>query len=716
MTTAAADTDSYVLPVPAPGSPVVLQKWISPGNPHPVSRYRDPTWSLAPLIDNPGVHLWKIHWKDCSAHLRGPLRQAAWAMINGELRPTYLQTRGSGARGRSSATTISDTCREWMRLARWLGERGITSLAACTGDEWRDYAAWRIKEGVSRDHAMKILGQLTDLWAFDQLTACPSGIARPPWESEGADGYLPATGGAARGENMTEPLDPQVIGPLLVWAIRVVEDFSDDILAAWAENRRLTALAGNTAGSAAGRAALEAYLLPLVRSGSPLPAVRHKGTFMLARTFIAAATGASPAQLDRFQVRHGSLTALAARRPGPCRLEVPVTGQVNGRPWREHLDFGEAPELMRHLGTAAAVICLYLTGMRAQEVQGLRSGCCPDPGPGADSSPGRHLIRSRHYKNVTDADGNHVSAGEDREVPWVAIAPVVRAIRVLERIVPPGELLLSVTHQTFGIQHRRRAGALKAGSLNARIEDFIAWANREAASCGALDQVIPEDPCGAIGTARFRRTLAWHIARRPGGLIALAIQYGHMRTILDARTSSGYASRSRHGIHGVLDIETALAAADTAARLSDRLAAGEQISGPATRRALAAVAQAPRFEGRIVTKNFTRQATAYLARDGLVLFDNPDGCLICVFKRDTALCDPGPGSTAPSQHDCQPGCGNAVRTDQHAHDLRERASRADQLAEHAPVPVARRLRAAADRDRAVADAHDATAQPAGGLA
>jgi hypothetical protein len=112
----------------------------------------------------------------------------------------------------------------------------------------------------------------------------------------------------------------------------------------------------------------------------------------------------------------------------------------------------------------------------------------------------------------------------------------------------------------------------------------------------------------------------------------------------------------------------------------------------------------------------TRQAADYLARDGLVLFDNPDGCLICVFKRDAALCEPGPGATAPSQHDCRPGCGNAVRTDQHAQDLRQRAARTDQLAEHAPAPVARRLRAAADRDRAAAGAHDAAAQPAGTLA
>jgi hypothetical protein len=122
------------------------------------------------------------------------------------------------------------------------------------------------------------------------------------------------------------------------------------------------------------------------------------------------------------------------------------------------------------------------------------------------------------------------------------------------------------------------------------------------------------------------------------------------------------------------------------------------------------------FEGRLVTKNFARQAADYLARDGLVLFDNPDGCLICVFKRDTALCEPGPDAIAPNQPDCRPGCGNAVRTDGHARDLRDRAARTEQLADCAPGPVARRLRAAAGRDRATADVHDATAQPAGALA
>jgi hypothetical protein len=103
VTAVAAEADPYVLPVPAPDSPVVLPRWIGPGNPHPVSRYRDLTWSLAPLIDNPSTHLWKLCWKECPGQLRGPLRLAAWAMINGELRPTYLQPCGHQARAKPDA-------------------------------------------------------------------------------------------------------------------------------------------------------------------------------------------------------------------------------------------------------------------------------------------------------------------------------------------------------------------------------------------------------------------------------------------------------------------------------------------------------------------------------------------------------------------------------------------------------------------------------------
>ncbi|WP_342745268.1 integrase [Streptomyces colonosanans] len=493
-----------------------------------------------------------------------------------------------------------------------------------------------------------------------------------------------------------------MVSPLLMWSIRMVDDLADDILAAWVVWRRMQQLAITNPSSPAGLAALDDYLLPRLSAGTGLPTTEWRGKTVLAATFIAATVGCSVNQVSGFRQRH----ELRTLQPGPCPLPVAVTGQINGRPWREHLDFNEVSTLMRQLATAAMIVCLYLTGMRPQEVQGLRSGCCPDP-----EDSGRHLIRSHHYKNVTDDDGQHVSAGEEREVPWVAITPVVRAIRVLERMVPEGELLFSSAHHDFA-RGRQRGGALKNSSMNRRIEDFIAWINRETESHGLQDQGVPQDPHGAIGLGRFRRTLAWHIARRPGGLVALAIQYGHMRTVLDARTSSGYGSRSRRGVHSVLDVETALAAADTAARLRDRLAAGEKVSGPAARRALTAAVQAPRFEGRTVTQKFAKQAADYLARDGLVLFDNPDASLICVFKRDNALCEPGPDATAPNQFDCRPGCGNAVRLDSHATELLKETDRINKLAALSPQPLARRLRIAAEQYRATADIHHATAQPA----
>lgn len=142
---------------------------------------------------------------------------------------------------------------------------------------------------------------------------------------------------------------------------------------------------------------------------------------------------------------------------------------------------------------------------------------------------------------------------------------------------------------------------------------------------------------------------------------------------------------------------------------------GEKISGPAARRAVTAAVQAPRFEGRTITRKFAKQAADYLARDGLVLFDNPDASLICVFKRDNALCEPGPDVTAPNQFDCRPGCGNAVRLDSHANELLEETNRINQLAAHAPQPLARRLRAAAEQHRDTADTHHATVQPAEAL-
>jgi integrase len=702
--TAAPDLDPCLLPLPAPDSPVVLPHRARSLHAHLNGRYADPVWPLAPLTGNPSVTKVTIGWERWPAAFRDEMRLAAWNLINGQLRPAFLQGRGTAMRSRLSLSGVYHTTEHWKMLARWLEDKGIRGLAGCDANVLHDYGMHVRDSSRGRDLVVKILVSLMRLWALDQVSARPSGIERPPWVDLGVGDYLPVATAPGGGENATEPIAERTMGPLLIWAMRMVDDLSGDILAAWAERQRLTEAARTNVATPAGTAALEAYLRPLTASGAPLPASVNQGKTVFACYYISGITGASRGQVELIRRREG-LTVIAAERPGQCPLDVPVTGRIAGKPWRAALDYNEAPDLMRHLGTASFIVCAYLTGMRPGEILGLRTGCCPDPVPGQAE---RHLIHGFEFKTATDEDGNHQSGGAEREAPWVAITPVVNAIRVLERMVPDGHLLFD--HHAHDLHRTRQGtGSLKVSGLRDRIEDFVSWANHEAASRGLAGEIIPGDPHGSIGLRRFRRSLAWHIARRPNGLVALAIQYGHLRTAFD-RAAEGYGSRSRDGIHDLIDLETARAVADTVVSLHDDLEHGGGVSGPAARRIVRAAAAAPRFAGTPITLSSARKL---LKNEDAMVYDNPHALVLCHYKRDKALCHRDGVKDTPSLDRCVPGCGNIARTDQQAARLRDRAAVLENRAAHVPQPVGDRLRATAVRLRDQADSHDRTRITAG---
>ena len=694
MSTAPA---AHLLAPPTPNSPVVPDHLVCALNAHLNSRYCDVVWPLGAMTDNPSAPKRAIHWHRCPpGKLQEQLRLVAWTMINGELRPRFLADRGSRLRARLSVNGVAESVEQWINLAKWLAGQGISTLSACDSSLLHTYGQ-HLQSGGGRNRVEKILIAVTRLWAFDQLSAHPSGIGRPPWDDHGVDDYLPAAT-STTGENTTEPVVEQTMGPLLIWAMRTVEDFADDILTAFAEHQRLNEAADTNPPTTAGRAALNAYLDPLIASGALIPATMVNGKPAIAVRYIAGITGTTSGQVHHY--RNRTELRMVEQRPGPCPLNVPIVGRVRGKPWRTFLDFNDAIPLMRHLGTAAFIVCSYLTGMRPGEVLGLRAGCCPDPEPDSDGELGRHLIRSVEFKTAIDEHGNHQSAGIEREVPWVAITPVVNAIRVLERMVPDGDLLFSSEFHDLHVP-RRSTGSLKVPTVRARIEDFVVWANNEADSHGLINESIPPDPHGKIGTGRFRRSLAWHIARRPNGLVALAIQYGHMRTAV----ADGYGTRSRGGIHELIDIETALAVADTVAELHDNLETGGGVSGPAARRAIQAEAIAPRFAGTVITATTARRL---LANEDAMLYDNPNALLLCHYKRERALCHRDGIKDTPSLDHCVPDCGNIVRTDQQAAQLRRRAELLDMRAAHTPGPLGNRLHANADKLRAYAETHART--------
>ena len=187
--------------------------------------------------------------------------------------------------------------------------------------------------------------------------------------------------------------------------------------------------------------------------------------------------------------------------------------------------------------------------------------------------------------------------------------------------------------------------------------------------------------------------------------MALAIQYGHMRTALGHWATEGYASRSRDGIHDLIDLETARATADTIAALHEGLQNGGGISGPAARRVIRAAATAPRFAGTPITLASARKL---LKNEDAMIYDNPHALVLCHYKRDRALCHRDGARDTPSLDHCVPGCGNIARTDQQAAHLRERALALDSQAAHVPQPVGDRLRATAARLRDQAGKHDRT--------
>jgi hypothetical protein len=80
-----------------------------------------------------------------------------------------------------------------------------------------------------------------------------------------------------------------------------------------------------------------------------------------------------------------------------------------------------------------------------------------------------------------------------------------------------------------------------------------------------------------------------------------------------------------------------------------------------------------------------------------VIYDNPQAFVLCHYKRAQALCHRDGVRDTPTLDRCVPGCGNIIRTDEHAVQLRERAGFLDNRTTVAARPIGDRLRANAAR-------------------
>ena len=131
---------------------------------------------------------------------------------------------------------------------------------------------------------------------------------------------------------------------------------------------------------------------------------------------------------------------------------------------------------------------------------------------------------------------------------------------VLERLQPNDvDLLFTTLNHGPGSKATAPNTVLGVGTTIKQLNAFVIWVNHRCRELGRND-LIPtvNGRPWRLTSRQFRRTLAWFIARRPGGSIAGAIAYRHHAVQL----FEGYAGTSDSGFRAEVEAEEALVVAN----------------------------------------------------------------------------------------------------------------------------------------------------------
>jgi integrase len=656
-------------------TPVLLHRQLVPGtDKSALSRFGENRWHVNEGIFDADA----LAYSFCFTAIPAPFRQLAkhylWQVINHDA-PSSMRR---AAVERPSLRTIANMWTPLTLFLKWLHTHGITEMQQVTAELLDDYLIEVGAEDITLERKHRRITEVRRLWIYRSLLPEPMRLREmPPWDGDAARELLGNV--KARGENLTPRIGEDTMDTLLWWSLRFVEDFAGDILAAHRDylflhfrsprGRRARGPHGHPA-KGENDQKMAAYIDRLRRENGSLPGKFEPDGGLridwchIGKLLDCAFDGRPP---------HSRAAQLLLTSGLPIAddayLDTPITAQLDSAPWHDGpIRYSDARLLARHLSTACLVVIAYLSGARPGEVLNLRRGCIEH-----DVTNELWLMSGVFFKNAVDANGNKLPAGRTRRDPWVVVQPVADAVAALERLHDQDLLFPTSIEPHRQLKNTRRKGQARTAQRCADdLAAFIEWINSVCERRSAAG--IPLDRQGRLNISRFRRTLAWFIRRRPRGLVAGSIQYGHVNT----RLLQGYAGDYDSGFPDELAFEDFLARLEELAEDDHALRAGERVSGPAAdvyrHRVTAANRQ---FAGHVLTSN--RQARDLLANPALQIYQGE--AMTCVFDATIAACqlkgsrdDP---MATPDIDDCRPGCRNIARTDR---DIAQLLAHRDRLA------------------------------------
>lgn len=448
-------------PTDSPGKP----SWIHTGAPGPVVEIRSSTkivkdldrvpeerrqsvgvvgdsrWDLAPLVHKETLtgRTVSIDFEVFPTSYRETAKQLVWCYINLATPVTDLD-RPTAVRSQLTPSSVVNAARDLRSWMNWLEARNVLRFSEVSDNDFDAYCDELASAGIDRSTVGNRLFAVTRAWLYAPYIAPADRLPRPTWErGEGRSEVLGPANWSS--ENKTAPIHPQTMSALLIWALRFVEDFSTDIIAA----KTLKVVPQEVSPDLKQLAPYDRIRWYLDRrrettqAAPGLQLTRKNGVRGFARAFIGWELGIDAEEVVRLQLKDGLIRGLAPTEEPNLPLEIEATVGGDAK-WIDAINFYDVEALCRHLATAAFVVIAYLTGMRGEECRALERGCCRAT-PNAATGQAHYEITGKTFKAALDQEGNTQPGGAERENPWLAIAPVAKAVAIMEALSPHPTLL-----------------------------------------------------------------------------------------------------------------------------------------------------------------------------------------------------------------------------------------------------------------------------------